>query len=147
MIEEEASEYAIKMYDDFGDDPTWPTIGGNFKAGAKFAQDKILEMASEGFEEFIEKFVRTDRYSERHMRKAYEAATIASEKKHQKENDNDIVDKLEHRIYELKKECAEMREALIDLVELINDQLHLNIYFGTYNDKHAKLIEKLKGEK
>jgi hypothetical protein len=65
------------------------------------------------------------------------------------ENDNDIVDKLEHRIYDLKKERSEMKEALIDFDKHVKDTSRAFSILQHSDDpdvKHAKLIEKLNGE-
>jgi uncharacterized protein (UPF0305 family) len=66
------------------------------------------------------------------------------------ENDNDIVDKLEHRIYDLKKERSEMKEALIEVAR-INDEYPEFFAKGdnlhSFGIEYAKLIEKLKDER
>lgn len=111
----------------------------SFKAGAKFAQNKILEMASEGYDEYKEGIIHYPLWLN-----VWQTATIASEKKHLKENCDTGIEwiRLDNKIADLQKERAEMKEALIEI-----DQ-SMEFYVGKkYVGPHVKLIEKLKGEK
>jgi hypothetical protein len=137
MIEDEARE-TYGSDKDSGD--SWAFYA--FQSGAKFAQDKILEMASDGFEGFISKFQRSDMYSPRHMEKAYQAATIASEKKHQLEKEMyEHTNKVQAEwIAELEKEREEMKKALVEIRYYSGDPNYPKIVA-------RRVLEELKAEK